>query len=149
MANLETPMGLSLIVCDTVIEDKHTSKKSLIGLFDRIQAQRLPCTHPAMSVFVSVTGGRGEYPCEILCRHQDGQTMAFSAKGQVVLRDPRQVVDMVFRLSGVRFPAEGLYWLTFQMDDVPIMLRPLQVQVVVPGKGKGAPEPPAEPQAGG
>jgi hypothetical protein len=146
MALLETPMGLSLIVCDTVIEDKHTSKKSLIGLFDRIQAQRLPCTHAAMSVFVSVTGGRGEYPCEILCRHQDGETMAFSAKGKVVLRDPRQVVDMVFRLSGVRFPLEGLYWLTFQMDDVPIMLRPLQVQKVT---AKNAPEPPSEPQAGG
>lgn len=148
MAMLETPMGLSLLVCDSVIEDKHTSKKSLIGLFDRIQAQRLPCVHPAMCVFVSVTGGRGEYPCEILCRHQDGKNLAFAAKGQVVLRDPRQVVDMVFRLNGVRFPVEGLYWLTFQMDEVPIMMRPLQVQKGAPGKGD-PPAPPSEPQAGG
>jgi hypothetical protein len=80
-----------------------------------------------MAVFVSVTGGRGDYPCEIICRHQDGKKVAFDAKGTVSLRDPRQVVDMVFRMSGVRFPTDGLYWLTFQMDDVPIMMRPLQV----------------------
>jgi len=146
MAQLETPMGLSLIICDTVMEDKHTSKKSLIGLFDRIHAQRLPCIHPAMSAFVSVTGGRGEYPCEIVCRHQDGETVAFSAKGRVDLKDPRQVVDLVFRLSGVRFLKDGLYWVTFQMDDVPIIMRPLQVQKREPKKGSA--EPPADQQAG-
>ena len=128
MAMLETPMGLSLLICDTVIEDKLTGKKSLVGLFDRVHAQRLPCVHPAMAVFVSVTGGRGEYPCEIICRHQDGETSAFDAKGKVTLRDPRQVVDLVFRLNGVKFPKDGLYWLTFQMDEIPIMMRPLQVQ---------------------
>ena len=128
MATLETPMGLSLQICDSVIEDKHTGKKSLIGLFDRIHARVLPCVHPAMAVFVSITGGRGEYPCEIVCRHQDGTTLAFEAKGKVALADPRQVVDLVFRMNGVRFPLEGLYWVTFQMDDIPIMMRPLQVR---------------------
>lgn len=145
MALLETPMGLSLLICDTVIEDKQTSKKSLIGLFDRIHAQRLPCLHPAMSAFVSVTGGRGEYPCEIVCRHQDGETVAFVAKGKVELKDPRQVVDLVFRLSGIRFLKDGLYWVTFQMDDVPIMMRPLQVVKREPKKGAEAP--PHDPEA--
>jgi len=128
MATLETPMGLSLLICDSVLEDKHTGKKSLVGLFDRIQTQSLPCVHPGMAVFVSITGGRGEYPCEIICRHQDGNALAFEAKGQVTLRDPRQVVDLVFRLNGVRFPEIGLYWVTFQVDEVPIMMRPLQVR---------------------
>ena len=81
-----------------------------------------------MAVFVSITGGRGEYPCEIICRHQNGNTLAFEAKGKVVLRDPRQVVDLVFRLNGIRFPELGLYWVTFQVDEVPIMMRPLQVR---------------------
>jgi len=62
MPALETPMGLALVVCDTIIEDKLTGKKTLVGLFDRLQTSRLPCVHPAMTVFVSLTGGRGEYP---------------------------------------------------------------------------------------
>ena len=128
MAQLETPMGLALLVCDNIIEDKHSGKKSLVGLFDRVQVASVPCTHPSMSVFVSLTGGRGEYPCEVVCRHTDNRTIAFSATGKVVLRDPRQVVDLIFRLNGVRFTKPDTYWLHFLADGIPIMMRPMFVQ---------------------
>ena len=128
MSSLETPMGLALLVCDTVIEDRLTGKKTLVGLFDRVHVRSLPWVHPAMSVFVSLTGGRGEYPCEVVCRFADESVVAFSAKGKVVLRDPRQVVDLIFRLSGVRFEKTGLWWMHFLVDSVPIMMRPLLVR---------------------
>lgn len=134
MPALETPMGLALVVCDTIIEDKLTGKKTLVGLFDRVQTSRLPCVHPTMTIFVSLTGGRGEYPCEVVCRHTDSETVAFSAKGKVNLRDPRQVVDLVFRLKGVRFPKSDMYWLHFLVDGVPIMMRPLVIQKTSPAK---------------
>ena len=128
MAKIETPMGLSLIVCDTIIEDKFTTKKTLVGLFDRIQVGKMPCVHPDMSVFVSLTGGRGEYPCEVICRHTDGETVAFSAKGMIKLSDPRQVVDLVFRMKNVQFSKAGIYWLNFVVDGVPIMMRQLVIK---------------------
>ena len=121
-------MGLALVMCDAIIEDKLTGKKTLVGLFDRVQAAKLPCIHPAVNLYVSLTGGRGEYPCEAVCRHTDNQTIAFSTKGRVTLTDPRQVVDLVFRLNGVRFPKPGTYWLHFLVDGVPIMMRPVFVQ---------------------
>jgi hypothetical protein len=123
----ETPLGLSLLMCDTIIEDKHTGKKTLVGLFDRVHARRFPCVHPYMCVFVSLTGARGRFPCEVVCRHQDSHTVALSAKGEVTMRDPRQVVDLVFRLSGVTFPKPEMYWLNFVIDEMPIMMRPLFV----------------------
>ena len=144
MSALETPIGLALLVCDSIIEDKLTGKKSLIGLFDRVQTAKLPCVHPSMTIFVSLTGGRGEFPCEIICRHSDGETIAFSAKGKVVLRDPRQVVDLVFRLNGVRFPKDDMYWLHFMVDEIPIMMRPMFVTKRQPGaadKDKGNDKP--------
>lgn len=121
-------MGLALVVCDTIIEDKVTGKKTLVGLFDRIHTAKIPCVHPAMNVFVSLTGGRGQYPCEVVCRHTDNETVAFSARGNVTLRDPRQVVDLVFRLKGVRFPRADTYWLHFLADGIPIMMRPMFVE---------------------
>jgi len=136
-------------MCDTIIEDKHTGKKTLVGLFDRVHARRFPCVHPFMCVFVSLTGARGRFPCEAVCRHQDSHTTAFSAKGEVVMRDPRQVVDLVFRLSGVTFSRPDMYWLNFVIDDVPIMMRPLfVVEATKPAKGDppgaGTPEAPAD-----
>jgi hypothetical protein len=135
-------MGLALVVCDAIIEDKTTGKKTLVGLFDRVQTARFPCVHPEMAVFVSITGGRGEYPCEIVCKHVDDETVAFSAKGKIVLRDPRHVVDLVFRLKGVRFPKPDAYWLHFLVDGIPIMMRQMlvQEQKATPRKG---PEPDA------
>jgi hypothetical protein len=127
MPGLETPMGLALLLCDTIIEDKVTGKKTLVGLFDRIQSGRFPCVHPTMTIFVSITGGRGSYPCEVVCRHQDNDTVSFSAKGQVSLPDPRTVVDLVFRMNGVRFAKPGAYWLHFKVEDVPIMMRQITV----------------------
>ena len=149
MPALESPLGLSLLMCDAIIEDKHTGKKTLVGLFDRVHARRFPCVHPFMCVFVSLTGARGKFPCEVVCRHQDSHTVAFSAKGEVTMRDPRQVVDLVFRLSGVTFAKPEMYWLNFIIDDVPIMMRPLFVIDSTKGGkppkgGEGEPEEPGD-----
>ncbi len=144
----ETPLGLSLLMCDTIIEDRHTGKKTLVGLFDRVHARRFPCVHPFMCVFVALTGARGRFPCEVVCRHQDGHTVAFSAKGEVNMADPRLVADLVFRLSGITFPKPDMYWVNFVVDEVPIMMRPLfAVESEKPGK-PDRPGPGASPEGG-
>ena len=127
MQSTETPMGLALLLCDSVIEDKYTGKKTLVGLFDRIQTLKLPCIHASMSIFVSLTGGHGKYPCQIEGRHSDGETTAFSATGNVILKDPHQVANLVFRMNNVKFNKAGMYWVRFTVDDMPIMLRQLIV----------------------
>jgi hypothetical protein len=116
-------MGLALLVCDMVIQDKQSNKRSLIGLFDRLFASNLPCIHPQLSVFVSLTSGRGEYDCEVACRHQTTGEMTFSAKGKVTFKDPLQVVELVFNLQGVRFIHEGEHWLECKVEEVPVMMR--------------------------
>ena len=70
----EIPMGLALLVCDNIIQDKQTNKRSLIGLFDRLYTKNLPCVHPSLSIFVSLTSGKGNYACEVVCRHQETDT---------------------------------------------------------------------------
>ena len=138
---LETPMGLSLIFCDMIIEDKTTGKKSLIGLFDRIHTRTFPCIHTSMALFVSMTSGQGRYPCEVVCRHTDDKTIAFRVQGHVGMKDPTQVVDIIFRLNGVRFPLPGVYWVHFLVDGMPIMMRPLTLNEVE--------HPPAPPNQSG
>ena len=136
----ETPIGLGLLVCDTVIEDKLTGKKSLIGLFDRIHTASFPCMHPALSVFIALTNLQGEMPCEILCRHADGDCVALAAKGRINFPDPSRVVELVFHFKGVRFAKPGTYWLNFLVGEMPIMVRPLFIVQARPETE--APKPP-------
>ena len=123
----EMPMGLALLVCDMVIQDRQTNKRSLIGLFDRLFANQFPCVHPQLSVFISLTSGRGTYQCEVRCRNSEDGTPAFSAKGPMTMNDPMQVVEMVFNMQGVRFTEPGHYWLECLVDEVPVMMRRITV----------------------
>ncbi len=130
---LETPMGLALVLCDTIIEDRATGKKSLIGLFDRLGSSQFPCMHPHLSILVSLTSGKGKYPCEILCTHVDGDK-AFGGKGEIELKSPHQVVDIAFNFHGVRFPKPGIYNLQFLCDGFPVMTRRLFIEQIQPKK---------------
>ncbi len=119
----EMPMGLSLLICDLIIQDKQTNKRTLVGLFDRLFTAKLPCVHPSLSIFVSLTSGHGQYNCEIVCRHQAKEEVAFSVKGKVAFQNPLQVVELVFNVQGITFRHEGEYWLEFNVDGVPVMMR--------------------------
>ena len=59
------PEVLAMIICDTVIEDVESGKKSLIGLFDHVNTSRLPSIVNELNVFVSLTDGRGNPDAEI------------------------------------------------------------------------------------
>ena len=128
MASSESPMGLALLLCDTIIEDRSTGKKSLIGLFSQIHAPKLPCIHPSMTMLVSMTGGQGEYPCLITCEHPDLDKPVFSLPCKMKFENPFQVVDYVFQLKAVRFPLPNKYSINVKIDDYLVMTRPLLVQ---------------------
>jgi len=120
-------MGLALILCDTIIEDRATGKKSLIGLFSQIHAPKLPCIHQSMMMLVSVTGGQGAYPCEIVCEHPQLEQPVFKLDCALKFENPFQVLDMVFQLKAVRFPLAGKYEIKVIIDGVPELIRPLMV----------------------
>ena len=122
-------MGLALILCDTIIEDKTTGKKSLIGLFSQIHVPQLPCVHQSMNILVSVTGGQGMYPCRIVCEHPQLERPVFCLDCMIKFENPFQVVDMVFQLKAVRFQLPGKYELKVLIDGVPELIRPLIVSV--------------------
>ncbi len=119
----EMPMGLALLVCDTIIQDKQTNKRTLVGLFDRLFTAKLPCVHPNLSIFVSLTSGHGNYDCEVACRHQANEEIVFSVKGKVQFQNPMQVAELVFNVQGVTFRNEGEHWMEFKVDNVPVMMR--------------------------
>jgi hypothetical protein len=152
----ELPIGLALLVCDTVIEDRRTLKKSLVGLFSQINVGKLPYVHPGLFLFVSLTGGTGEYPCEIVCEHVDSAEKVFALKCKVAFKTPYDVAELVFALRALRFTQAGRYWIKVLVEGMPLMMRPLVVTCRPPAPPPGAtdagqrpaapPPPPSPPQ---
>ncbi len=128
-----TPMGagkptpLALIVCDAVIDDRETHKKTLVGIFSNIGAQKIPFRHPELHVFVSLTDGNGVYQSRLECRHRESNERVFELKGDIKFDNPNQVVDLNFVLKGVVFNKVGMHDFDFYCDDKIIVTRKFTV----------------------
>ncbi|MFH1037487.1 MAG: hypothetical protein V1789_02315 [PVC group bacterium] len=120
-------IGLALIVCDEVIEDKKTSKKSLIGMFNRIVVKEFPCKHPRLHVFVSLTGGRGEHKVDLRCINQSTRKPLFGATGKIGFNNPNAIIEVDFDLQNAVFPEPGNYAFEFLCDDEWVLDRPFVV----------------------
>lgn len=135
-----SPLGLAIVICDQIIEDKQTRKKSLIGIFNQIGTNNFPCRHPRMSVYVSLTEGRGQYAVRLRIAQEDsGQTVG-EVQGQIQFGDIHAVAELKFDLLNVNFPSPGLYAIEFYCDDMLILERRFQVLQIKPAQGPPAAE---------
>jgi len=127
MTDKPSPTGLAIVVCDQIIEDKLTNKKSLIGIFNQIGAGSFPCRHPHMAVFVSLTEGRGGCAARLRIAQEDAGTVVAELNGQIQFPDIHAVVELNFDLVGLTFPQPGLYSIEFYCDDALILERRFHV----------------------
>jgi hypothetical protein len=135
-----SPTGLAIVICDLIIEDKFTNKKSLIGIFNNIGGVNFPCRHPQICVFVSLTEGRGTCTARLRIVNEETEEVVAEVNGQIQFPDIHTVVELNFNLVGLVFPKPGLYAIEFYSDDALVLERRFHVtQVESPPK-----EPPPE-----
>ena len=105
------PKANAMLVCDYVITEQGTNKKSLIGIFENISAARFPCTHGSLSVYIKLTEGNGVYRFRL--ELVDLQTNSLTGKGEipreVTIQSPLLVHELVFNLKTLRFAHPGEY----------------------------------------
>jgi hypothetical protein len=121
------PIPLSMILCDMIIEDKKTSKKSLIGLFSTVTTAKVPCLLNRFGVFISLTEGIGEYACVLRCSFAEDNTQIGETKGQVRFMDRREVVEISLEVNGVSFPRYGDYRFDLYCEEELLISRVINV----------------------
>ena len=114
----QPPEVLAMILCDLVITDVETNKKSLIGLFDRVETVALPCVVHELHVYLSLTDGHGTLPVAIACVTVDGGEELFRGEAEVAFAGPLQVVEMQFVFPNARFPAPGSIASSFRLGQL-------------------------------
>jgi hypothetical protein len=144
MNNKPAPTGLAIVVCDQIIEDKLTHKKSLIGIFNNISSPTFPCRHPQLSVFVSLTEGQGSYTARLRMANEETSESVTDINGQIQFPDIHAAVDLNFNLVGLTFPKPGLYSIEFYCDDALVLERRFHLTQVKPQQPPPKGPPPAE-----
>jgi len=140
-AEKPSPTGLAIVICDQIIEDKVTNKKSLIGIFNNVGAAKFPCRHPQIMVFVSLTEGRGDYQARVrIVNEATGEAVA-DAGLPIKFPDVNAVLELNFNLVGIPFASPGLYSIEFYCDDALVLERRFHVSQVHPQTPSQGPPP--------
>jgi hypothetical protein len=104
-----TPSLTALLVCDMVIEDKITNKKTIVGAFTDIWAHSFPCTHPAMGVYFCLTDAEGEYEIVLRLVNSDSGDLLAEAGLTVNIANRLGISDFGINLPMMTFMKHGRY----------------------------------------
>ena len=113
----DKPEGLAVIICDNIITDPSTNKKTLFGLFNNIIAPSFPVNLQKICIFVTIYNGNGKYNANFKIIHSDDSEAIYEAKGPVKFEDPNHVVEMGFIIEDLVFPKPGIYSIEFYCDE--------------------------------
>ena len=108
--NQVKPSKEAMLICDQIINEAVTNKKSLVGIFEQICAEKLPCTHPDLSVYVKFTGALGDYNFElVLVDLTTDQVIGKAALPTQRVPDKLGSYELVFNLMNLKFQNAGKY----------------------------------------
>ena len=113
------PILLNMVICDQILQDVRTGKKSLIGIFNRIHSHVVPFAHK-LDVFVSLTEGNGTYSSELKCLKADTNEVIAKLNGPIELVDPHDILEVNFVSLNLIFPSFGNYRFEFMCNDTSI-----------------------------
>jgi len=140
MSKATDPKLVALLICDQVIQDARSGKKSFIGVFDNINAASVPCVRQELAIALVLTGCRGSQNIilEIVFDAPDGERKIIEIDGNLQSNDPLGMVDLIFELKGFALPNFGKYTIRIVLGDSRevIASRPFMVREVNAGGKK-------------
>jgi hypothetical protein len=137
MAIFKPPITcVSVIICDDIFKDQMSGKIAIWGSFNNIVTSKLPATHPRMSIFVTITNGRGQRNLAVCIENARTSESIVEISGPMQFRSPLDIIDLVIGLHRVNFSEYGKYWVAVKEDGRLLAQRPFMV-MKKPKKRKG------------
>ncbi len=102
------PVMVAALVCDTHAVDPSTGKKSLIGIFDRVNASSFPVSRP-VTLYYKLTDAEGRYEFEIRFSSPGGEELLAEATGEFTSNSRLTAMELVVPFPKLPLPAAGRY----------------------------------------
>ena len=113
------PILKAMLLCDHTLVEESTHKRTLIGIFDRIQASQIPTVHPSMSMYVQFREIQGVFDFTLeLFDLMTGRVMHKVVIQNFEVRERSRDCELVFNLLSVRFEHSGDYEFRIYANDM-------------------------------
>ena len=144
--NVIKPCKEAMLVCDSIITEAATNKKSLIGIFEEITCGKLPFRHDSLSVYVKFTGALGDYEfkLELIDLHTNETIGRGSMRGPISIKDKLASFELVFNLRGLMFKHAGKFEFRIYANEDVFATKTFTV-FHQPAGQSGQAEPPPQP----
>ncbi len=110
------PTVQAFLLCDSVIEDSLTKKKSLIGIFTHLQSLAFPFQHHQLGLYFCMTDAEGTYHFDIdLMYVNTDQLICRASLPNIVIGDRLQISDFGINIPALLFPVPGRYEFRLRM----------------------------------
>jgi len=142
MIKAPKPKLNAMLICDRVITEAGTNKKSLIGIFENINAYKFPCVHHFLAVYIKFTEANGKYRFRLELVDLENNSVAGRAEipTEIEISDPLRVHDLVFNLAALKFVHPQKYeFRIFANDEIFGQKTFLVNKADRPAPGKGKP----------
>ena len=126
------PIPLAMVICDSIIDDRLSGKKSVIGIFNNIAAAELPCRHQSLYVYCVLTEGLGQYEGTLKCTHLQSNKSILSLTGPIKFPNPLATIEFIFDMKNIVFEQEGMYVFELLCDNQPVISRKINVALLKP-----------------
>ena len=104
------PVLKAFLVCDQVLNDAQTGKKSLIGVFHEIRAARYPAVHPMLWIYANMTDAHGRYAFRIrLVDVSRNHVLGQGEPRPIDIQGPLQTTELAAQLQNLTLPAPGTF----------------------------------------
>jgi hypothetical protein len=114
------PSVLAMLLCDVILTDiAPTSKKTLVGIFDRFWTDQLPVAAPGFVLYAKLTDMAGQYQMRVdVVNLHDEQRLASFTVSVESPADRLQPFEFVVRFPpGLKFDGPGAYEFQLYADE--------------------------------
>src|SRR5713101_1532169 len=102
------PSVLAMLLCDQIIVDAQTQKKSLIGIFENFNAMVFPAI-ANISVYAKLADAEGQYKFKIRVVHLRDERLIGEVFADGMIQTRLEPVDVAVYLMGFTVPDPGKY----------------------------------------
>jgi hypothetical protein len=104
------PSVKAILICDQIIHEFGTNKKSLIGIFEDIHIAAFPHSYPRIAVYVNLTDAHGKYVLELrLMSSVDASVIGSGKTPEVEIDNPLRTCEFALQIQNLVFRQPGVY----------------------------------------
>ena len=140
MAEAPIPSVVAMLLCDQIINEQVTNKKSLIGVFDNFNSLTFPVILPRLAVYVKMADAVGDYTFKLrMVKLKDESLIAeIGFQARITGAAVGQYSELALNMGNVPLPEPGKY--EFQLYSGEDYLHRITMQAVLAQLPQGGPQ---------